>query len=79
MMHYVVTVIKTCIFVSVELPQLTDPVENKCIQNSGNNASVMANGILAVLLVISVICIIVLTAFVFKLKLQLHKAKYTKR
>ena len=58
------------LFISVESPQLVDPVENDTSQNSGIDNGVMIIAILAVLLaVVSVICIILLI-FVFKLKMQ---------
>ena len=59
------------ICVSVESPQLADPVENDTSQNSRTHNGVMVI-ILTVLLVVSVICVILLTIFVFTLKMQLQ-------
>ena len=69
-------------YVSVELPQPADSVENASCQNSNtdiSNVSLMAIVILAVLLIVSVICLIFLTIFVFKLKMQHQTTDNNKR
>ena len=60
-------------YVTVKSPQLDDLKGNKCTKNSDTEssyASVIVNAVLAVLLVVSLICVIVLTVVVFKMKMQ---------
>ena len=58
--------------VSVESPQLADPVGNDTSQSSGIDNGVIAIAVLAVVLVVLVICVILLIIFNFKLKMQLQ-------
>ena len=63
----------TCFaIIAVKSSQMVEDQSNKNSGTDSSNASVIANAILAVLLVVSVVCVIALAVFVFKLKIQLQ-------